>query len=239
MSRFTTLADMLLGILTPAANKIPYFTSATAAGSLDFLDEDNMVSNSATAIPSQQSVKAYVDAVTGTGSCVALNTTNISGTPATVDFTSIMSATYKAYRVVLEDVCPSTNDTAILMRVSGNNGSSWSSSSNQRTVGMSLAAGGSVTAVDSTATSLLVSNGGVSNTDNAGIFGEFFIIGDSTTPDMMTFRVACHNGSGAIRFFTGVHNWGSTGTAASFNAFQLFAASGNMERGRVTVYGYK
>lgn len=49
------------GTLT-AANKIPYATATDTAGELDFKDEDNMASNSATAVPSQQSVKAYVDA---------------------------------------------------------------------------------------------------------------------------------------------------------------------------------
>lgn len=47
--------------LTSAANKIPRFTGSGTAGLIDFLDEDAMTSDSATAVPSQQSVKAYVD----------------------------------------------------------------------------------------------------------------------------------------------------------------------------------
>lgn len=56
-------ADILddLSGLTQAAAKIPYFDSATTASTLDFLDEDTMSSNSASGVPSQQSVKAYVD----------------------------------------------------------------------------------------------------------------------------------------------------------------------------------
>lgn len=50
----------LAGTLT-AANKIPYATGVDTAGELDFKDEDNMASDSATAVPSQQSVKAYAD----------------------------------------------------------------------------------------------------------------------------------------------------------------------------------
>ena len=55
-----TTLTALAGTLT-AANKIPYATALDTAGELDFKDEDNMVSDSATAVPSQQSVKAYVD----------------------------------------------------------------------------------------------------------------------------------------------------------------------------------
>jgi hypothetical protein len=58
--------------------------TATELNILDgktFLDEDDMVSNSAIGIPSQQSVKAYVDAQAGGGTLDALTDTNIT-TPA-------------------------------------------------------------------------------------------------------------------------------------------------------------
>jgi hypothetical protein len=42
----------------------PSFTLGTAAGA-SLLDEDDMSSNSATDVPSQQSVKAYVDSNSG------------------------------------------------------------------------------------------------------------------------------------------------------------------------------
>lgn len=48
--------------LTSAANKVPYLTGATTAGLLDFLDDDSQAADSATAIASQQSIKAYADA---------------------------------------------------------------------------------------------------------------------------------------------------------------------------------
>ncbi len=52
--------------LTSAANKVPYFTGSEAAGLLDFLDEDAMGSDSATAVASQQSIKAYADSLAPT-----------------------------------------------------------------------------------------------------------------------------------------------------------------------------
>lgn len=56
--------------LTSASNKIPYFTGSETAGLLDLLDEDTMVSDSATGVPTQQSTKAYVDTKTLDGKVI-------------------------------------------------------------------------------------------------------------------------------------------------------------------------
>jgi hypothetical protein len=75
----------LAGLAT-AADKIPYFTGVDAASQLDFVDEDDMASDSDTALPSQQSVKAYVDsyvAVTNaTGTVVGYTSPTVYGSSA-------------------------------------------------------------------------------------------------------------------------------------------------------------
>lgn len=53
--------------LASSANKVPRFTGSGAADMVDFLDEDDMSSDSASALASQQSIKAYVDANAGGG----------------------------------------------------------------------------------------------------------------------------------------------------------------------------
>lgn len=92
-----------LGGTLTAANKILYATALNTAGELDFKDEDNMASNSATAVPSQQSVKAYVDATMALG-------TAASASGVAVDFVGIAST---AKRVTILISALSTNGTSL------------------------------------------------------------------------------------------------------------------------------
>lgn len=94
----TALAGLATG-----ANKIPYSTGTDTFGQLDFKDEDSMSSNSATAIPSQQSVKAYVDAATGSGSMTLLDTlATTSGGSVTSSGLSLSG--YTTLKIIVDNV---------------------------------------------------------------------------------------------------------------------------------------
>lgn len=77
--------------LSTGANKIPYSTGVDTFSQLDFKDEDNMASDSATAVPSQQSVKAYVDAEIASVSTPSSMT--LLATVATTSGTTVTSST--------------------------------------------------------------------------------------------------------------------------------------------------
>ena len=90
-----TLKTKLDGIATSANN---YSISS------DLLDEDNMASNSATKVPSQQSVKAYVDANSSDTTYTAGTGLSLSGTTFNVDqiaLTTVQTAANESAQLAL------------------------------------------------------------------------------------------------------------------------------------------
>lgn len=108
----------LAGALT-AANKIPYATGLNTLGELDFKDEDNMASDSATAVPSQQSVKAYVTTSVAAITSATIGTPVNSTSGTSIDFTSIPAGTKM---IVISGSGVSTNGTSDLIVQIGDSG---------------------------------------------------------------------------------------------------------------------
>ena len=106
------LASLVANALT-AANKIIMASAANTATEIDFLDEDAMTSNSATAVPSQQSVKAYVDAQAG-GAWSLVETWTATAS-ASKDF-DLQEDVYGAWMFVVDGVIPASDDGQLLMR---------------------------------------------------------------------------------------------------------------------------
>lgn len=104
----------LAGLAT-GANKIPYSTGTNTFSQFDFKDEDNMSSNSASAIPSQQSVKAYVD-----NSAIGVGQSWTNVTSSRNLGTTYQNTTGKPIMVAIIDAYSSNNNIEV-----SSNGSSW------------------------------------------------------------------------------------------------------------------
>ena len=124
LSNVTTVGALNAGSITSGFGAIDNGSSAITTtgtityGSLSdgaitvtaFVDEDNMASNSATLIPTQQSVKAYVDSVAGS----ANNVTGLNATGAELNAVADFSA------VSVDTSTAIANNDAILMFDNGN-----------------------------------------------------------------------------------------------------------------------
>jgi len=89
------------------------------------IDEDDMASDSSTKVPTQQSVKAYVDGLVGGVALVLLDTQTASNS-ASISFTDL-SSTYSKYVVEFYNLVVQTENDELCMRMSSNNGSSYDS----------------------------------------------------------------------------------------------------------------
>jgi len=106
-------AELLaLAGLVSAANKVPRFTGSGTADMLDFLDEDNLASDNASAVASQQSIKAYADAVQTASQPVDADLTAIAGLTSAANKIPMFSGSGTATVIDLLDEDDMASDSA-------------------------------------------------------------------------------------------------------------------------------
>lgn len=202
------------------AGALPSFSTATypttaTANSLLYASASNVVS---AGNPSGVPIKL--------GTATASNSASIS-------FTSLISATYSTYLVILNNVLPATNGAALLLTYSTDNGSTYLNT-NYRwayTYTVPTANGRAGSASDSS----ISINNGVGNASGNGVSGHlyFYNLNVATNfPLVQGMTSAPDNASTTMLINTG-NNSNTTGV----NAIKFAYSSGNITSGTFTLYG--
>lgn len=232
---FADISDSNLG------RKATLLSAVTAT----LLDQDDMASNSATQAPTQQSVKAYVDAeVASSGGLVPIKTVTVSSPVSSVDFVNgsggvVLDSTYKRYAVIYSDVVPASDGDSFMMRTSTDSGASYDSgASDYQWAFVRVEAGASVTEGTST------------GTNNNRLCTQ--VVGSESSTGCINGRVDLLNIVGsrykafemsalAVNDATSRAEWGFGRrlSTTDINGIRLFFASGNIASGTFTLYGYK
>lgn len=187
------------------------------------LDEDTMSSNSATALATQQSIKAYVDAAAG-GDWVLISTQTASSS-STINFTSLTG--YSQYMVIFNTVQPGTTNTRLYMKTSTDGGSTWQSTGYTNiTAGWNSSGAGGTT----TATTFAHVQAYSTYTGGNGLSGYMLITTTGSGASFLSHVVNQYSTNTAW-------SWASTQCADLTNAIQFYFSSGNIVSGTFSLYG--
>lgn len=171
----------------------------------------------------------------GIGGLVPLQTYSPSAA-ASVDITSIISASYSTYLIKFALV-PATDGADLWIRTDANNGASFDSgASDYGYHGVNNTGTTTVTGAGSDAAAqILVTTTGVD--DALGSAGSIWIdtLGSGTRYPQLTFSVSYMDDNGTAHVWR--NGGGSRLTAAAINAVQLLFSSGNIASGTVRIYG--
>lgn len=208
----------------------------TGASVTTVLDEDAMGSDSATALATQQSIKAYVDS----SSDWELISSGSASASSSIDFTGL-SSSYITYVVVFYDIIPATDTDAFWMRTSTDGGTSydagasdygWAASVNYVTGG-----GPGVTNEGDIADAQIVLNGSSGTGTGEAISGVVTIFNPAGTAyTYMNYDFTVLNALGTLARYPG---GAMRNSSADVDAIRFLMSTGNITSGEFRLYGIK
>lgn len=210
------------------------------------LDEDDMASDSATALATQQSIKAYVDSQSGGGGMTLLATATASNS-ATVEFTSVIDSTYDHYElhIIAADVA---SDSGLCMRTSTSNGLTWDSTTGNysnslfeiSSAGTTAAEGGAQNYDRIILTRAVGPTSGINNDEDDAFSGIIQIFRPASTAVGADFLWTgrFRDKAGGNQLITVIGS-AQRGGVSDVDAIQIYAELGNIESGEFKLYGIK
>jgi hypothetical protein len=201
-------------------------TDAAGTGAPNFpngLESDGVAVATTADIPSVNSALEFISSAT------------ISNV-ATVDFTGFDSSKYSDYVFNLSNVIPVTDNQTLFLFMSTDGGSTYLSSYgyNRLTVESVATA---ISYIASANTSLPLAPNVGSDTNEFGVSGEVRVFGPdlvARTPIVATLRLI----SSSAQLWTSITS-GQNEVTTEVNAVRFLFSSGNLESGRITMYGVR
>lgn len=179
-----------------------------------------------------------VDQIDSAGDMIHLSTQTASNS-ATIDFTSLMSSTYRYYKVFIHNLLPVTSGTVLYLRVSTDNGSTWKSGASDYYQHVSTIGSGAVGSenqgtdrVQWPATSYPTGSGA---NDQARC--EITILGAHTSTKTEFIMHGGHRGSAAVQYWQETN--GMYNATTEVDAIRFLMSSGNISTGTFSLYGIK
>lgn len=202
------------------------------------LDEDNMASDSPTALATQQSIKAYVDASAGGGGIGAVISTVTISSDATVEFTGL-DGTYDKYVLYLSNIHMTTNDTSLNFEMGTGATPTWQTTSGDyaytgyvSTDGGALSPGGIGTA----ASIRLLSD--IGSGTGEGAMGTYYIENLASTDNHKKIIGHGSKSRAAVGSITIQHVAGELDNATTaVTGIRIVASSSTIASGKVTLVG--
>lgn len=173
--------------------------------------------------------------ITPSSGAMTLITTTTASFSATVDFTGLTS-TYRNYVVIVSNATPQTNNAALVLRTSTNNGSSYDAgASDYYSTGTNF--GNStwnyVAVLDDRA--YINASGMVNNTTQGGTSFTLTLVNPSGATRTQWYATGVENGTSEVGAFTrGGYRVATTGAV---NAIRFLYGSGNIASGTFKLYG--
>lgn len=158
--------------------------------------------------------------------------TQTASASAALTFTSVLSASYDAYEIVVEDIVLATNTATLYFQVSTDNGSTWKTTGYVNNT-VYFAAGGP---------GYIAGTGGVEigvtgYTQTLPFHGRYMLSNANSSPDYVRIygQTTCDNAGTPVAVLAN----GRYNTTGACNAFRLIASAGSLTSGTVRVYGLR